>query len=79
MRVSEHENGGSERKREGSETKEEDERVEAPELLYGHSGVERRGWESMRLVVRRWGFPISSCLSLRGSHDYVDSDGDGDC
>ena len=62
--ISDHENRGGEREAKSGEAKDEDEGVEAAELLYGDGGMEVRSW--------RWSVDIATGLAvtecLRGSH-----------
>ena len=72
---SDHENRGGEREAKGGEAEEEDEGVEAAELVYCHGGVEvrrcvvrssRRRWEITVATERWWVLAVTE--GLRGSH-----------
>lgn len=64
--VGEHENRGAQREAKGCEAKYEDERVEAPEFLFGHGGVEVMSGRGGQTAVRGRGLAVTE--RLRRSH-----------
>lgn len=57
--VSKHEDEGGKREGEGGEAEDENEGVETTQFLFGHGGMETRGWRTVVAAVTE---------GLRGSH-----------